>query len=130
MSHGGRCPKGQLAEDGPIDPRYQLQETSTGSYPQRTEWNVRDSDGTVAFSIKQTPTGGSKKTMDLALKHRKPILHLCRDIRLPSPEKLLVRFIADSAICTLNVAETRASTELSIWQRSAQSEILPMEFRR
>ncbi len=37
IPHGGSCPRGRLAEDGPIDHRYQLQETSIKSYPQRTE---------------------------------------------------------------------------------------------
>jgi hypothetical protein len=49
IPYGGWCPKGRLAEDGPIDLRYQLQETPSSSYPQRTEWNARDSDGTVTF---------------------------------------------------------------------------------
>ena len=31
IPHGGWCPKGRWAEDGPIDGRYQLQETPTGS---------------------------------------------------------------------------------------------------
>jgi hypothetical protein len=49
----------RLAEDGPIDLRYQLEETPNSSYPQRTEWNARDSDGTVVFSIAAALTGGS-----------------------------------------------------------------------
>ena len=44
---GGWCPKGRKAEDGPIDAKYPLKETSSSSYLQRTEWNVRDSDATV-----------------------------------------------------------------------------------
>ena len=51
IPHGGWCPGGRLAEDGPIDARYQLKETPSANYTQRTEWNVRDSDGTVVFSI-------------------------------------------------------------------------------
>ena len=47
-------------------------------YPQRTEWNVRDSDGTVVFSIAPTLTGGSKQTVELAHKHGKPVLHQVR----------------------------------------------------
>lgn len=46
VSHGGWCPKGRKAEDGEIDGRYNLRETPSADYPQRTEWNVRDSDGT------------------------------------------------------------------------------------
>jgi hypothetical protein len=61
---GGWCPKGRKAEDGPIDPKYPPKETASVAYLQRTEWNVRDSDATVLFSIKPTLTGGSLKTVD------------------------------------------------------------------
>src|SRR5712691_1641896 len=42
---GGWCPRGRRAEDGALDPRYPLIETPLEDYWQRTEWNVRDSDG-------------------------------------------------------------------------------------
>src|SRR5229473_8136967 len=76
VPHGGWCPKGRLAEDGRIDIRYQLQEAPSSGYPQRTEWNVRDSDGTVIFSIAPVLTGGSKQTVNLAMKHQKPLFHI------------------------------------------------------
>lgn len=60
IPHGGWCPKGRKAEDGPIDNRYQLQETPRADYLQRTEWNVRDNDGTVIFTVNATLSGGSK----------------------------------------------------------------------
>jgi len=41
LPHGGWCPKGRLAEDGTIEDRYGLQETSTKRYPQRTEKTCR-----------------------------------------------------------------------------------------
>ena len=41
--------------------------------------SVRDSDGTVVLSIGPALTGGSKKTVNLAHKHGKPVLHLSRD---------------------------------------------------
>ena len=47
---GGWCPRGRLAEDGPIDPRYPLRETPSGDYRQRTEWNGRDADGTLRLT--------------------------------------------------------------------------------
>ena len=63
---GGWCPKGRKAEDGPINPEYPLKETPSDSYIQRTEWNVRDSDATILFSIEPTLTGGSLRTMEFA----------------------------------------------------------------
>ena len=53
-----------------------LIETPSASYPQRTEWSVRDSDGTVVFTFAKEPTGGSLKTINLCKKHRKPCLHI------------------------------------------------------
>jgi hypothetical protein len=61
IDHGGWCPKGRKAEDGTIQGQYQLQEASSGNYLQRTEWNVRDSDGTVIFSIGEELTGDPER---------------------------------------------------------------------
>ena len=76
MPHGGWCPRGRRAEDGPIDERYQLTETPSHRYNQRTEWNVRDSDATVVFSICAEVTGGTALTLALAQRLGKPCLHL------------------------------------------------------
>ena len=45
VPHGGWCPKGRMAADGPLAPHYQLCETDSAGYRQRTKLNVRDSDG-------------------------------------------------------------------------------------
>jgi hypothetical protein len=110
ISHGGWCPRGRRAEDGPIDVRYQLKETPSSDYPQRTEWNVRDSDGTVIFSIGERLSGGSLKTLEFAVKHRKPHLHL------PAASKEnaasgLKKWIEQNNVRVLNVAGPRASKE-------------------
>jgi Circularly permutated YpsA SLOG family len=113
LEHGvpcvGWCPKGRKAEDGPIDAKYPLKETPSASYIQRTEWNVRDSDATVLFSIDLTLTGGSKKTVELARKHRKPWLHLCA--REKSAAEELSAFVEQHRVRVLNVAGPRASSE-------------------
>ena len=109
MPCGGWCPKGRKAEDGPIDPKYPLKETPSSSYLQRTEWNVRDSDATVLFSIQPTLTGGSKRTMEFARKHRKPNLHLCAGDKTAA-EKLKA-FVEEHRVKVLNVAGPRASNE-------------------
>src|SRR5438105_2044217 len=66
IAHGGWCPRGRLAEDGRIEERYQLMETPSKDPIQRTEWNARDSDATLVFSIARQLTGGSRKTVELA----------------------------------------------------------------
>jgi len=111
IPHGGWCPKGRLAEDGIIERRYQLQETTGKSYPQRTERNVKESDGTVIFARKLT--GGSKKTAELATKHGKPWIHLPGGA-YDMPIKLSA-FIDENKIEVLNVAGSRASKDLQIY---------------
>ena len=109
--HGGWCPKGRKAEDGEIDARYQLQESTSANYLQRTEWNVRDSTGTVIFTLRTELTGGSKKTADFAKKHKKPWIHLHEDLGVEECAAQLKRFIAENNVTVLNVAGSRGSKE-------------------
>src|SRR4051812_41309778 len=78
LSHGGWCPRQRRAEDGVLLAKYLLHETPSSHYSQRTEWNLRDSDATVVFSIKARLTGGSRLTFELAKRLGKPVLHLSR----------------------------------------------------
>lgn len=112
IPHGGWCPKGRLAEDGAIPSKYNLTETQSASYPQRTEWNVRDSDGTVIFTMTPKLSVGSKKTQMLAQKHHKPCLHvpLTGGSRY-FPEQYFVEYLDEHKIRVLNVAGTRGSKE-------------------
>jgi putative molybdenum carrier protein len=103
---GGWCPKGRLAEDGRVPDRYPLVETPTDEYPQRTEWNVRDSDGTLIL-YRGVLKGGSALTARLAERYDRPSLSL--DLR-SSPDPLATReWIARNRIRVLNVAGPRAS---------------------
>ena len=61
--HGGWCPKGRRAEDGPIPAQYTLKETPFADYPQHTELNVRDSDGTLA--LKSGAMGRGTRSLSL-----------------------------------------------------------------
>ena len=76
LAHGGWCPKGRRAEDGRIPPRYELIETPSKDYEQRTRWNVRDSDATLIISKSSTLTGGSAYTRRCAGELAKPWLHV------------------------------------------------------
>ncbi len=109
---GGWCPKGRLAEDGPIDLKYPLKETPSESYSERTEWNVRDSDATVVFSITLELSGGSKETLEFAHKHDKPCLHLHSG--LPDASERLRAFLEKNKVKVLNVAGPRSSHESTI----------------
>lgn len=109
IPHGGWCPKGRKSEDGILSAQYQLTETPSASYPQRTQWNVRDSDATVIFTIAPRLSGGSKLTADAAQKLGKSFLHLS-PASYGSAEKLL-SFIRENNVRVLNVAGTRGSKE-------------------
>ncbi len=111
VPHGGWCPQGRWAEDGVVERRYQLTETPSEDPAQRTEWNVRDSDGTVIFSIGPKLTGGSRLTSELAQRYGKPCLHLSRENDRDTAVGTLARFVADHQIKTLNVAGPRQSQE-------------------
>jgi hypothetical protein len=109
LEHGGYCPRGRLAEDGVIPARYQLTETSSAEYAQRTERNVIEADGTLLVT-RGAPTGGSALTARLARARRKPLLSI--DLDLTSFEDAadaVRRWLAAHRIATLNVAGSRAS---------------------
>ena len=109
LPHGGWCPRGRRAEDGPLAARYELRETPGDDHAQRTEWNVRDSDGTVIFSLAAELAGGSAHTASCAQRLGRPWLHLTP--AAPHPARQLREFVAAHALTTLNVAGPRASEE-------------------
>ena len=104
---GGWCPRGRLAEDGPISLRYPLYEAPSTDYVVRTEWNVRDADGTVILT-KGEAEGGTKLTVELARKHGKP--HLVIDLRNPPDARVVARWARAHHVKTLNIAGPREST--------------------
>lgn len=102
---GGWCPRGRRAEDGRIADRYPLRETPTADYRQRTEWNVRDSDGTVILHRGRVDRG-TALTERLARRQGRPALML--DLRTARPEDLS-SWMEEKAIRRLNVAGPRES---------------------
>ena len=107
---GGWCPLGRWAEDGPIDVRYPLRETPDVKPALRTEWNVRDSDGTLIVTLAGRITGGTLLTDNLAKCLLRPLLHLSEaDGSATEQEELLRRFIEQNEISTLNIAGPRES---------------------
>lgn len=110
--HGGWCPRGRRTEVGPLPGRYRLRETPSRGYRQRTEWNVRDSDGTVVCSLAARLAGGSAHTVACARRLGRPWLHLTSAD--PAPARRLRAFIAAHRFRALNVAGPRASEEPGI----------------
>ena len=112
LACGGWCPFGRWAEDGAIDARYLLRETPERKLAQRTEWNIRDSDGTLIVSLTKRLVGGTRLTEELAKHLAKPCLVLSKkDGDLLILAKALRQFIAVNNIAVLNVAGPRESGE-------------------
>ena len=82
IPHGGWVPKGRLAEDGPLDPKYRLRETDSEDHSIRTEKNVLDSDGTLILFYNEL-SGGSLLTLELARKHDRPVLTIDLAVKYP-----------------------------------------------
>jgi hypothetical protein len=110
LPHGGWCPRGRRAEDGTIPARYALRETPSEEYPERTGWNVRDSDGTVILTLGAELTGGSAYTAEVARALGRPWLHLAeaRD-GVAGAGAALRAFVERGRLRVLNVAGPRAS---------------------
>lgn len=111
LAHGGWCPKGRMAEDGPIDNRYQLTELDTRDYAARTERNVIDSDGTLIL-YRQSLGGGTLLTNRMAKRWNKP-LHRVR-LDLPVRYEQIVHWIEENQLRVLNVAGPRASSHAGL----------------
>jgi hypothetical protein len=117
LPHGGWCPRGRKAEDGRISREFHLAETPSADYSQRTEWNVCDADGTVVFTLVSDASAGSLRTLEFAMKHGKPSLHLSRSGGGGEDSaRTLQKFVEKNRIAVLNVAGSRESEEPGIYQ--------------
>ena len=115
IPHGGWIPKGRLTENGPLPQNYQLKETLTSNYSERTEKNVVDTDGTLIISRGQL-TGGSEYTREMAQKHIRPWLHI--DLVQTAAfhaATAINHWIQEKKIEILNVAGARASEDPAIY---------------
>jgi len=109
---GGWCPLGRRAEDGKIPACYPLDETPSPDYRERTEWNVRDSDGTLILARGRRLTGGTALTKDLADRYGRPVLVV--DLRTEQGPDPVIAWLEKNAITTLNVAGPRESQQPGI----------------
>ena len=114
---GGWCPQGRRAEDGRIDERYPLQETPWDGYPQRTEWNVRDSDGTLILTCGEADRG-TALTIELARRKKKPCLVV--DVGAEVDVTGIRAWAEANGVGVLNVAGPRESSAPGIHDRAAE----------
>jgi predicted NAD-dependent protein-ADP-ribosyltransferase YbiA (DUF1768 family) len=104
IATGGWMPRGFRTLAGP-DPelaaQFGLREHPSEEYPERTELNVRISDGTIRFEA-NWKTPGEICTLKSIRQHGKSFLDV--DIKNPRPVEEVVEWIRRGGIKTLNVA--------------------------
>lgn len=112
----GWCPRGRLAEDGPLPVHYPLRETPSANYAQRTEWNVRDSDGTLILSYGRL-LGGTALTLRLADQLGRPSLkiNLAEPAQRQGAAQRIVSWIEEHSLSRLNIAGPRGSTDPTLY---------------
>jgi len=112
LETGGWCPAGRRAEDGRVPDRYPLRETPSGGTEERTEWNVRDSDGTLVVFIGPL-RGGTERAVQAAHRLGRPLLVV--DLARGEDPAVVAKWIADRGIRTLNVAGPRESEARGVY---------------
>jgi len=113
LSIGGWCPKNRKALDGAIPDKYPLKETKSSDYRVRTEWNIRDSDGTLILNNGKL-TGGTKLTHKLAIENSKPVFI----VQLDEPYEIedTLGWLKVHEIAILNIAGPREHNKFSIYE--------------
>ena len=120
LAYGGCCPKGGWAEDFPDPPgllaRYPgLRETPDSDPRQRTEWNVRDSGGTLIFVQRGCASPGTAFTTAVAERLSKP--YSIVELDEPDTAQRICSWLEDNlAIRTLNIAGPRESEAPGIYE--------------
>lgn len=118
IQHGGWCPPNRESGDGPIDEKFNLKETPnerSDKAPEiprslRTEWNVRDSDGTLILTTINPPYDpGTDWTIKAADLYNKLVLII--NPKNKESVDLVLNWLKKNQIKTLNVA---GPTEKSI----------------
>lgn len=109
---GGWCPKGRLAEDGPLAARYPLVETPLTTSSQRTEFNVRDADATLILCHGPL-SGGTLKTAAIAQRLAKPFLVI--DLAQETSPDAAAEWATNHRARVLNIAGPRESEAPGIY---------------
>ena len=117
LEAGGTVPRGRRAEDGRVPDRYPLRESSSPGYAERTERNVLDGDATLILCPGE-PTGGTRLTWRLALRHERPVCVV--DIEGEAPAGRIRAFLGRISPKTLNVAGPRESSQPGIAARTRE----------
>lgn len=115
IPHGGWCPQGRRASDGPLSLKYQLRETESPGYRQRTKLNVQDSDATLILNVGELD-GGSLQTLQFAERMGKPNLVVQIDqVALDELAGRITEWLIAGKFSTLNVAGPREEKRPGIY---------------
>ena len=112
---GGYCPRGRRAEDGPIDLKYPLLETSSAAYPPRTRLNVLRSDATLLIR-RGDLTPGSRDTAWICLAENKKLV----EVELEDLTDLGYEYVRSrlNNVNVLNVAGPREASRPGVYQQA------------
>jgi len=114
---GGFVPKGRLAEDGVLAPRYPVQECDSQDYALRTELNVVHSDATLILN-RGPVSGGTWATRALCQRHGRPYRVVSLAGGSDKAVAEAVGFIRSVRPKVLNVAGPRESKVPGIYAQS------------
>ena len=114
--HGGCIKKGRKTEDGTLPYEYNLKELKSGAYPNYTERNVINSDGTLIISHGKLK-GGSALPRKLAKEHNRHYFHIdLNETPAFIAASKINSWIIEHNIKILNVAGSRASKDPKIYE--------------
>lgn len=133
LATGGWAPKDYLTSDGlaPWQKEFGVKEMSTRNYVARSIRNVQESDATVAFRT-HTSTGTDKTigyvltkkwqvVTDLSKSYYKPMF-IVNDISSVTQHQVMVNFLKDNNIGTVNICGHRESDSLNKhWTRDVEN---------
>jgi hypothetical protein len=131
LEMGGWCPPGRVCEAGVIPAEFPLEETEQDRSldapdvprSQRTEWNVRDSDGTLVLTEGGNRSGcptisdaGTEWALQCAKRYGRPLL-VC-DLADPNAKQKIQEWLRRIPIRVLSIGGPAESTSPGIGDRA------------
>ena len=117
LPHGGWIQEGRRTDDGVLPYKYNVKERVSAAYPNYTEHNIIDSDGTIVFTHGKL-IRGAKLSQKLA-KKREKLFHIDFNETLYFDAVTIVHsFIHKKIIEVLNVSGSHASKDPKIYDKT------------